>query len=261
MSPVAVVTGAARGIGAAIVERLVGDGWAVVAVDACRDDPAVPYPLATAADLEGLASRLGPSVVPVVGDVRSTTDLAGAVEVAERRFGPLDAAVAAAGVLIGGPPVWALEDVAWTTTFEVNVVGVRRLVAAAVPALLARPLPRQGRVVVVSSAAAVLGLRRLGAYVASKHAIVGLVRALAADLAGTGVTANAVCPGSTRTAMLDASAAIYGLDSPEEFGGQALVERLLEPAEPAALVAWLCGPRSSGVTGAVLAVDGGMTVT
>ena len=61
--------------------------------------------------------------------------------------------------------------------------------------------------------------------------------------------------------MLDASAAVYGLPSAEEFAGQQLVERLLEPAEPAALIAWLCGPASCGVTGAALPVDGGMTTS
>jgi NAD(P)-dependent dehydrogenase (short-subunit alcohol dehydrogenase family) len=85
------------------------------------------------------------------------------------------------------------------------------------------------------------------------------MRSLAANLAGTGITANAVCPGSTRGVMLDASAAVYGLASPEEFAGQQLVERLLEPSESAALIAWLCGPDSGGVTGAALPVDGGMT--
>ncbi len=261
MSPAAVVTGAARGIGAATVDLLVAAGWQVVAVDRCADDPALDYALATKADLEEVAGRHGAAVRAVVGDVRSPSDMRAAVDEALRHFGGLQAAVAAAGVISGGPPVWETADAQWDAQFDVNVNGVRHLAAAAVPALLEIPAPRQGRVVAVASAAGLLGLPRLGAYSASKHAVIGLIRSLAADLAGTGITANAVCPGSTRGPMLDASAAVYGLSSPEEFAGQQLVERLLEPAEPAALIAWLCGPSAAGVTGAALPVDGGMTTS
>ncbi len=259
MSPAAVVTGAARGIGAATVDALVEAGWHVVAVDRCADDPAVDYPLAAKSDLEELAARHGASVRTMVGDVRRPSDMQAAVDEALAHFGGLQAAVAAAGVISGGPPLWQTRDAQWDVLFDVNVNGVRHLAAAAVPRLLDAPAPRQGRVVAVASAAGLLGLRRLSAYSASKHAVIGLMRSLAADLAGTGVTANAVCPGSTRGAMLDASAAVYGLSSAEEFASHQVVERLLEPTEPAALIAWLCGPGSSAVTGAALPVDGGMT--
>jgi SDR family mycofactocin-dependent oxidoreductase len=261
VSPVAVVTGAARGIGSATVDALVAAGWQVVAVDRCADDPALDYSLATKSDLEEVAARHGAAVRTVVGDVRRASDMRAAVDEAINQFGGLQAAVAVAGVIIGGPPLWETADAQWDALFDVNVNGVRHLAAAAVPALLAAPEPRHGRFVAVASAAGLLGLRRLAGYSASKHAVIGLVRSLAADLAGTGITANAVCPGSTRGPMLDASAAVYGLASPEEFAAHQLVERLLEPGEPAALIAWLCGPDSGGVTGAALPVDGGMTTS
>jgi SDR family mycofactocin-dependent oxidoreductase len=257
--PVAVVTGAARGIGAATVASLVGSGWRVVAVDRCADDPALEYPLAAPEDLDELVARHGACVAPLEGDVRRQADMDAAVDLALASFGRLDAAVAVAGVISGGPPLWAMDDERWNVLFDVNVLGVRRLATAAVPRLLDAPPPRSGRVVAVASAAGMLGLRRLAAYSASKHAVIGLVKGLAADLAGTGVTANAVCPGSTRTALLRESARIYGMSSPEEFAGQQLLERLLAPEEPAALVAWLCGGASSAVTGAALPADGGMT--
>jgi SDR family mycofactocin-dependent oxidoreductase len=261
VTPVAVVTGAARGIGAATVDCLVAAGWQVVAQDRCRDDPVLGYPLAAPAELEAVVGRQDGAAVGVVGDVRCQEDMERAVAIALERFGRLDAAVAVAGVVDGGVPLWEMEDQAWSVLFDVNVLGVRRLAAAAVPVLLGNAEPRQGRVVAVASAAGVLGLRSLTAYGASKHAVVGLMRGLAADLAGTGVTANAVCPGSTRTAILDASAELYGLASAEDFAAQQLVERLLEPSEPAALIAWLCGTEASGVTGAALAVDGGLSTS
>jgi SDR family mycofactocin-dependent oxidoreductase len=255
---VAVVTGAARGIGAATVRRLAGDGWAVVAVDRCADDPDVPYPLASPVQLEALAEEFA-LVRAVPGDVRDGSALETAVAVAESEFGGLDAAVAAAAVILGGGPVWEHTDAQWRTLLDVDVMGVAHLARAAVPALLRRPEPRRGRFVALASAAAHRGLWGLGGYCAAKHAVVGLVRGLACDLQGTGVNAVAVSPGSTGTDMLRATADLYQLDETEELAGHQLVRRLLEPEEVADVVAFACSDLSAAVTGSVLHADGGFS--
>jgi NAD(P)-dependent dehydrogenase (short-subunit alcohol dehydrogenase family) len=112
----------------------------------------------------------------------------------------------------------------------------------------------------VASAAATKGLPMLAAYCAAKAGVAGLIRALAAELGPSGVTANAVSPGSTATAILDESARLYGLGSAAEFAGQQPLGRLLEPGEIAAVLAFLAGPGSSGMTGAILPVDGGLAL-
>ncbi|TVT44934.1 SDR family oxidoreductase [Amycolatopsis rhizosphaerae] len=259
MSRVAVVTGAARGIGAAVVDRLAVDGWRVVAVDVCADLPGARYPLARREELAALAHRWPGSVLDVVADVRDPAALTEAVALAEREFGGLDAAVAAAALMAGGKPLWETEDAEWDALFDTGVRGVFNLARAAVPALLRRGQPRSGRFVALASAAAHRGLWHLAGYNAAKHAVVGLIRGLATDLRGTGVTATAVSPGSTRTAMLDATADLYDLGDVEEFAQHQLVERLLEPDEVAAAVCWLCGEQASAITGTVVHADGGFT--
>jgi SDR family mycofactocin-dependent oxidoreductase len=256
---VAVVTGAARGVGAAVVYRLASEGWRVVAVDCCADMPSVEYALGTEAQLKEVADPFPGTVLPVVADVRDEAALAAAVKLAVDEFGGLDAAVAAAAVIAGGRPLWETTDAEWDALYEVGLRGVLHLARTAVPAMLARPAPRSGRFVALGSAAAHTGLWRLAAYNAVKHGVIGLVKGLAADLRGTGVSATAVSPGSTDTAMLAATAALYGMESPEPFAVQQHVERLLNPEEVAAAVCWLCGPDSSAVTGSVLHADGGFT--
>ncbi|HEU5033223.1 MAG TPA: mycofactocin-coupled SDR family oxidoreductase [Mycobacteriales bacterium] len=261
MSRVALVTGAARGIGAATVRRLIADGWSVVAVDLCADDPAIPYALATRAELEALRSLPGPgAVTPFIADVRDINALRQAVDLAVTTYGGLDAALAVAGVVGGGAPHWQTDPRTERAVLDIDLGGVLNLARVAVPALLARPEPRSGRFVAVASAAATRGLERLAAYCAAKAGVTGFIRALAAELAGTGVTATAVSPGSTATAALAASADIYDLPDPQAFAAQQPHRRLLDPDEIAAAIVWLAGPDSSGLTGAAVPVDGGLSV-
>ena len=161
----------------------------------------------------------------------------------------------AGGVPLGEPDPGELQAV-----LEVDLHGVVALARSAVPALLRRPAPRAGRFIAVSSAAATRGLPMLAAYCAAKAGVTGLVRGLAAELRGTGVTASCVSPGSTRTPVLEESARLYGLADAEHFARQQPLERLLEPEEVAAALVWLAGPARSGVTGADVAVDGGLAL-
>lgn len=258
---VAVVTGAARGIGAATVSTLLAEGWAVLAVDIARDVSGLAYSLATPDDLSAVVAA-GPAdrVASYVADVRDAGALDAAVADAERRWGGLDAAIACAGAIAGGVDQWELSPAAEQAMIDINLGGVLNLARVAVPALLRRPQPRSGRFVAVASAAATEGLDKLAAYCASKAGVAGLVRALAVELGPTGITANAVSPGSTRTAMLDESARMYDLDDVEEFARQQPLRRIIEPAEVAAVIAFLAGETSGAVTGAVVPVDGGFAL-
>jgi SDR family mycofactocin-dependent oxidoreductase len=258
VSRVALVTGAARGIGAATVRLMLAEGWCVVAVDRCADDPRLPYALGTRAELDAVVATAPDRAVAVCADTCDEPAMRAAVRLAEERYGGLDVAVAGAGVIAGGVPLWEQPSDEVRAVLDVDLLGVITLARVAVPALLRRPLPRSGRFLAVASAAASSGLPMLAAYCAAKAGVTGLVRALAAELGPSGVTANCVSPGSTDTPVLHESARLYGLGSAQEFAAQQPIGRLLTSEEVAAALLWLAGPCSSAVTGADLPVDGGL---
>ena len=264
VSRVAVVTGAGRGIGAATAAALAAAGWLVLAVDRADEDPRLTYPLATPGELEAVAAAANERA----GEERMRTALADATDPWAMRaaiaraeeWGELEGVVANAGVIAGGVPAWELPLEQERAVLDVCLGGVLTTARAGVPALLSRPEPRRASFVAVASAAGLRGLPGLAAYCAAKAGVAGFVRALAADLRGTGITANAVAPGSTDTPILAESARLYGLDGASHFTEHALIERLIDPAEVAALIVYLLGPGGAALTGATLPVDGGLSV-
>jgi SDR family mycofactocin-dependent oxidoreductase len=266
MTRVAVVTGAARGIGAATVTGLAAARWRVVAVDRCADDPRLPYRLGSEQDLAAVVQQAqelagsGDQVRSLIGDGSSVKDMTRAVACAEDAFGGIDAVIAVAGVIAGGTPLWEMPITEQDAVLEANLQSVLVAARVGIPALLRRPQPRSGRFVAVASAAATRGLPMLAAYCAAKAGVTGLVRALAAELGGTGITANAVSPGSTATEILDESARLYGLESAEAFSSQQPIARLIAPTEVAEAIIWLAGASTSAITGAAVPVDGGLSL-
>jgi SDR family mycofactocin-dependent oxidoreductase len=241
---------------------LAAEGCCVLAVDIAADIPELPYPLATAEELHDVVDSAGAGdrVAAHVADVRNPSALGEAVAEAEARWGGLDIAIGCAGVIGGGANQWELSTEMERLLIDVNLGGILNLSRTAVPALLRRPTPRQGRFIAVSSAAASRGLAMLTAYSAAKAGVTGLIRALAGELGPTGVTANAISPGSTDTEMLHESARLYGLPESGEFAQQQPVARLVEPGEVAAVIAFIASTASSAMTGAIVPVDGGLAL-
>ena len=225
-APVAVVTGAAGGIGCAVVERLVRAGTVVAAFDV---DPAVEE-LA----LEAPSGRVVPFVVDLRDAVRTEAALAEAVAA----LGPVGVLVNNAGVMHKKPlPDHTLDD--WELEMAVNARAVFVLCRAVLPSMAARG---SGVVVNVASIWATRGGPDRAAYVAAKHAVLGLTRALAAEYGPCGVRVNAINPGPVRTPMTSS------------LGGDQ--SDWMEPAEVADAIAFLCSDAAHGVNGAELDVFG-----
>jgi NAD(P)-dependent dehydrogenase (short-subunit alcohol dehydrogenase family) len=234
-----VVTGGGKGIGRAVVARFAAAGDRVLAVG--RDRAALEGSGASAAE---------------ICDVTDEAQVAAFFERLER----VDVLVNNAGVSTSAPlGRTTLKD--WDSLLAVNATGAFLCTRAVVPGMIERA---EGRVVTVASTAGRAGSRYTSAYTASKHAAVGLMRAVAAELAGTGVTANAVCPAYVRTEMTTRSIArIVSTTGREEAEAEAALAassplgRLLEPDEVAFAVQFLAAPEAGAINGQTLVLDGG----
>lgn len=243
---VALVTGAASGIGLATARRLVAEGASVRLVDL------------DAARLEEAVAALGPGTAASVADVTDEAAVAAAVAATVASFGPIDVVFSNAGIpgLVSSVTDYPLED--FSRVLAVHVLGSFLVLKHAIPAMR-----DGGSVVVCSSIVGLRGAPRSVAYATAKHALVGLARSVAKEVANRGIRVNTIHPGPTDTAFQHGiEVAATGLGEEEAaraFDALIPLNRHAEPGEIAGLVAYLASDDSRFVTGATLAIDGGMS--
>lgn len=256
------ITGAARGMGRGHALRLAEEGADLVLVDICRSLPEVEYPLATEDDLDETASLvrdLGRRCVSRVVDVRDEGRLRSAVDDGAGELGGLDGAVANAGVLTVASWDTTTAD-QWRTVVDVNLIGVWKTCAAAIPHLLNGG---GGSLVNVSSAGAIKGFPLQTPYTAAKHGVVGLTLALANELAAQNIRVNTVLPTGVPTGMVPPSfGPLLGEQRPDliPIFVNAMPTPAVEPADVSSAVLFLLSDESRYVTGLEFKVDAGVTI-
>ena len=245
----ALVTGGGTGIGAAIARRLVGAG-ATVTVCGRRLQP-----------LQAVAAR-DARIRTASANVTDEAAMMKLYEQAEAAGEPIDIVVANAGMAESAPAHKTSLEL-WNRTLAVNLTGAFLSVKPSLTAMRERGF---GRIVFIASTAGLKGYAYVAPYVAAKHGVVGLMRALALETASTGITVNAVCPGFTETTMLAQSIdRIAGTTKRSRADVRAALEarnpqgRFIKPQEVADVVLWLCGGASASITGQAISVSGGET--
>jgi (+)-trans-carveol dehydrogenase len=267
---VAFITGAARGQGRAHALRLAQDGANIIALDRCGPIDSVGYPLPTPDDLEHtvkLVEDLGREIVAVQADVRDLAALENVVGTALQRLGRIDIVVANAGIAGFGAAL-ELSERDWQEMIDINLTGAWKTVRATVPAIIEQG--QGGTVVLTSSAAGLMAFPGIAHYVAAKHGVVGLMKALAVELAPHRIRVNSVHPTHVDTPMIH-NPLTWQLFSPEAANPNrdtiaapmqamhGLPISWVDPSDIANAVGWLVSDEARYVTGVALPVDGGIT--
>ncbi len=267
-----VISGGARGQGRAHALRFAAEGANVVVFDVCAPIDLLGYPLATPAELEATADAVratGAKGFAEVADVREADQVQRVFDRVVAEFGTVDVAVANAGVVHSAGRAWEIDEAVFRTVLDINVVGAWHVLKSGITAM--RHTGTRGSVVITGSGASLKGLPNVGAYVTSKHALVGLVRSAAKEAAPDGIRVNLVAPGNVNTPMFlsDPIKQMYVPDIPGASDAQ-LAERAaggipmgvpwVEPEDVSEAVLYLASDAARYVTGTVLPVDAGSGV-
>ncbi|MCY3917066.1 MAG: glucose 1-dehydrogenase [Chloroflexi bacterium] len=248
---IAVVTGAATGIGGATADAFSAEGASVVLSDVNESD------------LNKRTDRLraaGGDCLAVVADVSSPADAQRIAGEAVAAFGGIDCLVASAGIQTYGSVVSTDEDV-WDRTLDVNAKGVYLAAKYCIPEMAKRG---GGALVTVASVQGLFSQPNVAAYAASKGAVIAMTRTMAIDHAAENIRANSICPGSIETPLLRFAAEQMQPEDPDgaikEWGGLHVLGRVGQPEEMAQVALFLCSDASSFITGAAIVADGGLTI-
>jgi NAD(P)-dependent dehydrogenase (short-subunit alcohol dehydrogenase family) len=245
----ALITGGGTGIGAAIARALAGAGASVSIVGRRR----VP--------LEEVATGLENAVV-IIADVTLESDCEAMANAARKVHGPIDIVIANAGIA-DSAPVAKIDLAHWQRTIDVNLTGAFLTVKSVLADITRKHSSASGRIIFIASTAGLKGYPYVAAYCAAKHGVVGLSRALSIELAPTGITVNAICPGYTDTPLLANAVAKISAktgrsaeDSRSAFARENDEGRLISPDEVAQKVLWLCLPGSDAINGQAISISG-----
>jgi SDR family mycofactocin-dependent oxidoreductase len=267
---VAFITGAARGQGRSHALRLAEEGADIVALDLCEQMETVPYPMSSQADLDEtvrMVEDLDRRIVARKADVRDMGAIEAVVEEGVSQFGGIDIVCANAGIFTFRP-AHELSDQEWQEVIDVNLTGVWRTCKAVIPGMIERG--RGGSIIITSSTAGIKGFANSAHYVASKHAVVGLSRTLAAELAPYNIRVNTIHPTGVDTPMIQ-NQGLYelfrpDLDQPSREDAAAAFQSLnmlpipwVEARDISNAVLFLASDESRYVTAIQLPVDAGAT--
>lgn len=265
---VAFISGAARGQGRSHALTLARGGASIVGFDLCGQIDTVPFPMASASDLaktKRLVEEAGGTMVAVQADVRDQAEVDLVFEEGVKAFGRVDIVLANAAINHNYKRSWEIDDDGFRNVMDVNLVGVWHTIKAAIPTMIAQG--QGGSIVMTGSGASLMGIPNLAGYVASKHALLGLMRTMAKELGRYQIRVNAVLPGNCNTPMFDNEGVrrLYVPDAEEPLQ-EVFLERAaamspmrqpyVEPEDISAAVLFLISPAGRYVSGMVLPVDG-----